>query len=1084
MAAGKRGVDRTSPHSGKIGYLQYRVVICLFTAITLLLLSLFPEPLHADTPSTCVLKWGTIDTPGSFPQRNDIRTTCEINAMAVSADGRIIYAVDIPNSSTGLLVSAGIYRSEDGGISWSLRPTQWLARLPSPPAPTFPVANIAIAPDNPDFVTAVCMDTAVTHRREVYYSEDGGTNWYYSGPIPWLYGPSEQIGSIAVSPPYNYQGIQVHDIIIGSRNPVDGLAQGEIYVFRYPGIAGWKAQDFGGGDIIALIPSPAYGSDSIIVVMSSTVQRTYINLCSRDFAANRCSLNTAPNWPVELCTPDQAGNTGSGEGRIITGSLSLPSDFDGGAIDKRVIFASYDSNSTSLGASQPLDDVYRLNDSVVTRLKVPAGRPRISSISYHGTTKSGKLLAGSVTADPLTAAATLWFTASPLEQCSTWIKPLKSPTGGYVSGFANVIVAWDGDGETALAATGSGNRDTPLKWADPTDSSWDSRTLDESAFSVSLDDGISWNQLGLIDTRINRFRALAAAQDGKTVYLSSVNDNGLDSAWRSRTPIIGDAWQRIACLDISAPLLRLAPEKKDGSTLFLGNQSTTRMLQSRDSGQTWNDCLPGAMLQDMAAKSGDELYVLQADALVRRGKYESGGWSWDKFTDTGLLSAHTIAVQGTYVMAGAALGQQCPLSYSLDGGKDWILITEPAYSSGNRHAAFDEEFKDNHLIYLADDAGGLYRWAVGTSNRWDDMTPSSNSYYGITPAASGVLYAAYSPLTTRGVDRSLYSRGGIPKLGVFWDQLTTGLTSGVVFRLEPSAIVSADETVWAVDARDYNPLSSVGRLWAFKDTLANHSPWLISPKGNSLVYCDPVTGRNAQVDLKWEQLSLAEAYDVEIGKDKWFDLAVTGAAPATNPFFVPNDLLYPAYYIGAGLLPEAGHTYFWHVRVKRAATGQVIRSRWSYALSFTVRAGFPVAASSYPGIQSLQPGHEACDVPSYPLGFSWTPMQGTTSYRFVLSRDPGLSQPVIDQTVTATAYKLPWRLDYQTAYFWQVTPVEPIPGDPSPVFAFTTENEPAAQVHISPPSDNTTNGLLIAFIFVFLTWSLVLAITFRNRRNR
>ncbi len=179
--------------------------------------------------------------------------------------------------------------------------------------------------------------------------------------------------------------------------------------------------------------------------------------------------------------------------------------------------------------------------------------------------------------------------------------------------------------------------------------------------------------------------------------------------------------------------------------------------------------------------------------------------------------------------------------------------------------------------------GGCYRWAVGTSNRWDDMTPSSNSYYGIAPAAGGALYAAYSPLTTRGVDRSLYSRGGIPKLGVFWDSLTTGLTSGVVFRLEPSAIVSADETVWAVDARDYDPSKSVGRLWAFKDTLANHSPWLISPKGNSLVYCDPVTGRNAQVDLKWEQLSLAEAYEIEIGKDKWFDLAVTGAAPAYQP---------------------------------------------------------------------------------------------------------------------------------------------------------------------------------------------------------
>ena len=1077
-------MDRTGTHTGKIGYLQYRAVICLAAAIILLVIPLSPAPLQAGTPSTCVLKWGTIDTPGSFPQRNDIRTPCEINSLAVSADGKVIYALDIPNSSTGPLVSAGIYRSEDGGISWSPRPTQWLARIPMSPEPIFPVADIAIAPDNPDFVTAVCMDAGGTRRREVYYSADGGTNWHYSGIIPWQYGAGEQEGSIAVSPAYTYQSMRVHDIIIGSRDPADGLAQGEIYILRYPGIAGWQAQGFTGGDIITLCPSPAYGSDSTIVVMSSTSQRTYINLCSRDFAANTCDFNTAPNWPVELCTPSQAGGSGSGKQYIITGSLSLPSDFEGGTIARRVIFAAYDSNNASLGAGQPLDDVYRLNDSIVTRLKVPSGRPRICSIAYHGTTKSGKLLAGSVTADPLTAAATLWFTASPLEQCTIWVKPLKAPTGGYGSRFANAIVAWDGDGETAFNGTGAGNRDTPVKWSDPTDLSWATVPLDESAFSVSLDDGISWNQLSLIDTQVNRYRALAVAGDGKTVYLSSVNDNGLDSSWRSRTPVVGDAWQRVACMDIASPLLRLAPEKKDGSTTFLGNQATTRVIQSRDSGQTWNECLPGAMLQDMAAKSSDEMYVLQANALVRRGIYQSGGWSWDKFTDTGLLSAHTIAVQGSYVMAAAALGQQCPLSYSLNSGKDWILITEPAYSSGNKHAAFDDEFKDNHLIYLADDAGGCYRWAVGTSNRWDDMTPSNNSYFGIAPAIDGVIYAAYSPQTAGGVDRSLWSRGGIPKLGIFWDSLTTGLAPGVEFRLEPDALVSADETIWAVDANDYDPFNNIGRLWAFKDTLANHSPWLISPKGNSLVYCDPVTGRNAQVDLTWEQLSLSEAYDIEIGKDKWFDLVVTGAAPATVPFYVPNDLRYPAYYIGAGLLPEAGHTYFWHVRVKRAATGQVIRSHWSHALSFTVRAGFPVAASSYPGITSLQPCHEACDVPSYPLGFSWTPMQGTTSYHFLLSRDPGLGQPVIDQAVNATAYKLPWRLEYQTAYFWQVTPVEPIPGDPSPVFAFITEKEPAAQVQISPPGDNAIKGLLIAVIFSLLALSLSLVIFSRNRHDR
>jgi hypothetical protein len=598
-----------------------------------------------------------------------------------------------------------------------------------------------------------------------------------------------------------------------------------------------------------------------------------------------------------------------------------------------------------------------------------------------------------------------------------------------------------------------------------------------------VDDGTSWNQLSLIDTQVNRYRALAVSKDGKTVYISSVNDNGLGSTWRSSTAIIGEDWQRVARIDFSAPLLRLAPDDEDGSVVFLGNQGSTRVMQSRDSGQTWRECLPGTYIQDMAAGSSDELYVIQANALVRRGKYEPGGWTWDKFKDTGLLSAHNIVVQGGSVVAGAALGQQCPASYLLDGGDDWTLITEPAYSNGNRHVAFDEEFKDNRFIYIADDAGGLYRWTVGKSNRWDDMVPPNNSYYGMAPSARGMFYAAYSQANATGVSRTTYSRGDLPMDGVYYDTLTTGLTADVAFRLEPSSLSFSDDTLWAFDARDYDYANGIGLLWAFRDTFANRSPWLISPRGNTLIYCDPVTGRNSPVDLRWDQLSLAEAYQVEIGKDKWFDMVVTEAEPADNPFYVPKKSQYPAYYIRPGVLPEAGQIYYWHVRARRAATGQVIRSRYSPAFSFTVRPGFPVSASSYPGTESLQPCHGACDVPTYPLAFAWTPMQGTTKYRFVLSKDPDLSQPIIDQSVDAAAFKLPWRLNYSGAYFWQVTPLEPVPGENSPVFSFNTAAEPA----ISPsaaPADNTLSAVLATFTFTLLFFLSVQVIIHRNNRAK
>jgi hypothetical protein len=1079
-------VDRSGHNTGKISSVYRLCVICLTAAATLVSSSIQPRIALAAVPSSCVLKWGTVDTPGGFPQRNDIRYGSEINALAASPDGMVIYALDIPNASSGLVTSAGIWRSGDGGISWSQRPTQWLARTTGAPTkPVFPVAALAIAPDNPDLVAAVCMNESGDRRREVYYSEDGGSNWYYSGPIPYLHDLNEQIGSIAISAPYAYRETQVRDIFVGSRSPGGADARGELYVLRYPGMAGWQAQGFTGGDVLALQPSPSYAVDPSLIIIACTLQRTYINLGSRDTGANACYWNTAPGYPVELCTTDQAGGFSSGKDRVITGSIALPADFDGNSGSKRIIFAACDSNGTASGAGKPLDDVYRLNDTTVTRLVIPTVKPRISSIAYSGSTVSGKLLAGCVEADRLTGAAGAWFTADPLAQCSTWLKPLKQPTGGYNSGYGNVQVSWARDGSTAFAGTASGNRSTPSDWAnlDVSSAPWAPVPLDESAFSLSVDDGTSWNQLSLIDTQVNRYRALAVAKDGKTVYISSVNDNGLGSTWRSNTAITGESWQRVACIDFSAPLLRLAPDDEDGSVVFLGNQGSMRVMQSRDSGQTWRECLPGAYLQDMAAGSSDELYVIQANALIKRGKYEQGGWTWDKFKDTGLLSAHNIAVQGGNVVAGAALGQHCPASYLLDGGDDWTLITEPAFSSGNRHVAFDEEFKDNRFIYIADDAGGLYRWTVGKSNRWDDMVPPNNSYYGMAPSARGMFYAAYSQDNATGVSRTTYSRGDLPMDGVYYDTLATGLATGAVFRLEPSSLSFSDDTLWAFDARDYDYANGIGLLWAFRDTFANHSPWLISPRGNTLIYCDPVTGRNSPVDLRWDQLSLAEAYQVEIGKDKWFDMVVTEAEPADNPFYVPEKSQYPAYYIRPGVLPEAGQIYYWHVRARRAATGQVIRSRYSPAFSFTVRPGYPVSASSYPGMESLQPCHGACDVPTYPLAFAWTPMQGTTKYRFVLSKDPDLSQPIIDQSVDAAAFKLPWRLNYSSAYFWQVTPLEPVPGENSPVFSFNTAAEPAVSPSAAP-ADNTLSAVLATFTFTILIALCIQVIIHRNNRAR
>jgi len=66
--------------------------------------------------------------------------------------------------------------------------------------------------------------------------------------------------------------------------------------------------------------------------------------------------------------------------------------------------------------------------------------------------------------------------------------------------------------------------------------------------------------------------------------------------------------------------------------------------------------------------------------------------------------------------------------------------------------------------------------------------------------------------------------------------------------------------------------------------------------------------------------------------------------------------------------------------------------------------------------------------------------------------------------VPTTAYKYRGSLNYGASYFWQVTPVRPYPGQPSPVFSFTTVAIP----NPVQPAEQMSNQLLQLLLAVFL----------------
>jgi len=234
---------------------------------------------------------------------------------------------------------------------------------------------------------------------------------------------------------------------------------------------------------------------------------------------------------------------------------------------------------------------------------------------------------------------------------------------------------------------------------------------------------------------------------------------------------------------------------------------------------------------------------------------------------------------------------------------------------------------------------------------------------------------------------------------------------------------------------------------------------VVMPKQETgdMVDADPVTGRNASVDMRWEDYCYSSMYQVQIARDPLFTLKVYDSG-----MLEPADSTAPAFWYPPGNL-EAGHTYYWRVRTTQAATGQWIASPWSDSMPFTVKPGYAVNSTSY-GMQSFSPANGATGCPVSPLAFSWSGYQGTTKYRIILARDAQLQNIVIEDFTTTTSYSLPVKLSYDTCYFWQASAVEPVPGDAGSVFTFSTESSPVVAGSLPGSTADSVPGWAIAVI--------------------
>jgi hypothetical protein len=1232
-------MKRTQPGRSFIFLLTLAAVVALLPPVIF-------SPYRSDADPG-VMRWDTVNTPNAIANRNDVLnpyinnnfTGSEIRDLAVADDGKtLLAAVTVDNRTVAAANNPGplgvLYTTANSGISWTTSAYQRLSASVGWSADKH-VYQVAVAPDDAK-IWAVTAGTLATGPAELWVSTDGGAVWNNANN-PAL-AANEAIGALDISMDYG----NGRDYAVGTRS---GAGNGRLFIMKGGVFGSWAQQlnPEANIDYFAIKFSPTYNGDNSVVMVYADVNRTNYNIGTRDISSNSMLSYVFPGAGVEVATTTNASPSYDNLG---VADLSLPSDYSGMSPSLRRAFVSlYAPFPNAANAT----GIFRIDNEVTAALySSTVAYRQVYSIAFFGTYASGKLLAGFAFGSPCNAMVPTVFMDTPCVCAgSCGYVSLKPPTGAgnqgncgsdnattcsdNLTGVGAALVAWNPNGSLAYAATGSGIIGDDLGWWNSPavvipgglSSPWISTLIpnDESAFSISRNNGDTWNQLSLIDTTIDWFNDVAVSSDCTTIYLASVHRNAgvgcneFDSVWRSTispgvaAPLpalapIGTYWERVflhttsVCCRVpqtDLPLLRTVQsctDSTDGGVVAWAARfapsslaGTVLMAWSPDYGDYWVAVVPRYIVEDFTFESSRVMYVAGVTGMVQKLVYTGTAWSTNLQGADSNIIPHTIVAREGKVLVGANLRSTLAgtsVSYSLDGGVNFYRYMDDMPVKGNVHVIFDTDFDKNRFVYAAvgdNVTGTVYRNTAPTFTRWSDNDmmdrangadgpdwwsngvvagdpPHAVGYYGIVMAFTGspqpALYAVHDNISTSlapapgglpsnsGVCRTLEPRNGMPKPGIYWDCLDIYQPPSqtfVHFTLEPSSLKACgccspntNTSLWAIDNQSgfsldyadiaftgdvdvfiaalsallrgrylhdpgYDPANRRGMLWTYTDCLAKKGPALRIPADGALVGADPVTGRNQQIDLSWEQLCLSTVYELQIAKDKMFTLrvnpaisnehnieAVTGSIRATMS---TANMTRPTIWLSPAALPEAGAIYYWRIRSYRSATRQIAVSPWSDVRSFSVKPGF-IVSSPYHGVQLLAPdnGCLACKVK--PLSFSWSPWKEANRYELQLSADSEFTRIVKQVSTSSTGYEYSGTLDYDTNYFWRVRATEvngqPITSDWSATFSFRTEESPVVP-DTTPAAQETPFWVWIVIGVGTLLVIVTLILILRTRRQ-
>jgi hypothetical protein len=757
-----------------------RAIYILIAVALAMSLMIMTAPAQKVSANPGLSEWTPVDTP--TVDGWVLAPGSEIIDFAVAEGGDVAYAIvyldseawdyatfddcdpiDSPEDSDMYLL-----KSEDGGATWTdiYDPIQdVLDDLLESGDNLEYFMRVATDGVDPDFV-ALAFEWSDSSQQgqyltNVFISNDGGDTFEDTGTVEDENAVLSECFELAVSPVVEGK----RNIAIGGYNYGDGAGLFRCVVTGdsaddwedatdtddYPG---WndegEATAFYSASVVDIEFAPSWAADKTILVLTVTGAGTgqYVHL---QFG----SWGTTPGWNADsalaidaVAVVEDVGIPGIG--RLIAG-LALPTDYAGRNTDKRYVWVNVNYIDPDNGDA--VGEIFRVkNTNVIAINQQIEDTPWLTNVSYWGTIASGKAIAG-LLGDGTTTGNGWYYRADPCVGvqvyrndkitnmdicCLPWDSACKPPTGrdamavAYVTADKAYAVDLYDDG----AYRGDGNGD--------------GYDYDQSAWSVSFDDGDTWNQLSLIDTPIHYFSDVAVSPDCNKTFLVSVSKLEIDycdSVWvhavdfpeagyseysghwlRTWTgELAGYSWED----GLAAGMLRLAPEETTGNTVYLFDYYTDTVY--------WNELETLACWQsgsasvdyivDLAVLDKQTIYALGEDGMVAMSDDYAVGW--DEAVDSEVDSGWTIAVLGsgnaTHVLVGGRDGQ---VSYSKDGGKTFTTLEDIDITGSSKvTVAFDTYFDTNKTIYAAVEAwgdnpekfGGIYRWVIDTSEDWTDL---------------------------------------------------------------------------------------------------------------------------------------------------------------------------------------------------------------------------------------------------------------------------------------------------------------------------------------------------------------------------